>query len=152
MLIYYQCWKPVILFSGFLKNEKLNKNSIYLKCNFSNNIHYHSKVWDQYLLIFLKKFVFIQQGLVKCIEFILLENISILNKSCSFYILFINEPQKINRFQKMFYKKKKNQLSSTSVSNIDHKSHIRMISADHALKTWVMMLKTRQPTLHISGL
>ncbi len=30
-------------------NEKLNKNSIYLKYNFCNNIDYCSKAWDQYL-------------------------------------------------------------------------------------------------------
>ncbi len=46
-------------------NEKLNKNSVYLKYNFCNNILYRSKAWGQYLVYFLKKLVFIQQGFVK---------------------------------------------------------------------------------------
>ncbi len=55
-------------------NEKLNKNSIYLKYNFCNNIHYSSKACSQYLfLIFFKKLIFIQQGFVKLIETVIVK-------------------------------------------------------------------------------
>ncbi len=53
-------------------NEKINKNSIYLKYNFCNNIHYRSKAWGQYFY-FLKKLVFIQQGFVQLIETVILK-------------------------------------------------------------------------------
>ncbi len=36
-------------------NEKLNKNSIYLKSNFCNNIHYRSKAWGQYVYLFFER-------------------------------------------------------------------------------------------------
>ncbi len=71
-------------------NKKLNKNSIYLKYKFCNNIHYRSKAWSvSKKIYFFQKCVFIQKGFVQLIEtvivkLILLENISILNKCCSF--------------------------------------------------------------------
>ncbi len=85
MLIYYQCWKPVIHFQDSLMNKKL-KNSIYLKYNFCYNIHYHSKAWGQYLIVFFfKKFVFIQQGFVKLIDTVIVKIYivrKLLNKCC----------------------------------------------------------------------
>ncbi len=53
-------------------NKMLNKNSIYLKYNFCNNIHYRSKAWVC-ILIFLKKLVFIQQWFVKLIETVIVK-------------------------------------------------------------------------------
>ncbi len=35
-------------FQDSLMDKKLNKNRIYLKYNFCNNIHYCSKAWSQY--------------------------------------------------------------------------------------------------------
>ncbi len=46
--------KPVIFFQDSLMNKKLNKNSIYLKYNFCNNIHYRSKACGQYYYFFLR--------------------------------------------------------------------------------------------------
>ncbi len=51
--------------------KSYNKNSIYLKYNFCNNIHYSSRVWGQYF--FFKKLVFIQQGFVKLIETVIVK-------------------------------------------------------------------------------
>ncbi len=68
-------------------NEKLNKNSIYLKYNFCNNIHYRSKDWGQYFYFF-KKLVFIQQWFVKLIETVIVK-IDIVRKHLYFqYMLF----------------------------------------------------------------
>ncbi len=47
-------------------NKKLKKHSIYLKYYFCNNICW--KAWGQYIYIFLKKLVFIQQSFAKFIE------------------------------------------------------------------------------------
>ncbi len=55
-----------------LMNKKLNKNSIYLKYNFCNNIHYRSKACGLYIYI-LKKLVFIKQGFVKLIETVIVK-------------------------------------------------------------------------------
>ncbi len=58
----------------------LKKNRIYLKYNFCNNIHNHSKAWGQYLFIFFwKKYIFIQQGFVKLVETVIV-NIDIVRK------------------------------------------------------------------------
>ncbi len=38
LLIYYQCWKPVVFFSGLLDLHCFQKLSICLKYNFCNNI------------------------------------------------------------------------------------------------------------------
>ncbi len=51
-----QCWiiNKVENLWQFLQdssiNKKLNKNSIYLKYNFCNNIHDCSKAWGQYFI------------------------------------------------------------------------------------------------------
>ncbi len=45
-------------FQDYSMNKKLNKNSIYLKYNFCNNIHYKLEVSILLLLFFLNKFVF----------------------------------------------------------------------------------------------
>ncbi len=55
-----QCWfisnveNLWYLFQDSLLNKKLNKNSIYLKYNFCNNMHYRSKAWGQYFYVFLR--------------------------------------------------------------------------------------------------
>ncbi len=55
-------------------NKKLKKNSIYLKYNFCNYIHYRSKAGGQYLFLFFRnKLVFIQQGFVKLIETVIVK-------------------------------------------------------------------------------
>ncbi len=81
-------------------NNKLNKNSIYLKYTFFNNIHYCSKTW---------------YWSIKLLETVIakIENISILNKYCSFK-LFIYQWTQITSSNK--------KISSTAVSNIDNKS------------------------------
>ncbi len=50
-------------------NKKLKKNSIYLKYNFCNNILQKLEV----SIFFFKKFVFIQQGLIKLIETVIVK-------------------------------------------------------------------------------
>ncbi len=65
--------KTWYFFQDSLMNKKLNKNSIYLKYNLCNNIHYRSKAWGQYFNVFFKKLVFIQQGLVKLIETVIIK-------------------------------------------------------------------------------
>ncbi len=53
-----QCWfisnveTLWYFFQDSSMNEKLNKNSIYLKYNFCNNIHYRSKAWGQYFYFY----------------------------------------------------------------------------------------------------
>ncbi len=54
-----QCWfvsnveNLWYFFQDYSMNEKLNKNSIYLKYDFCNNIHYSSKAWGQYFYLFI---------------------------------------------------------------------------------------------------
>ncbi len=65
-------------------NKMLNKNSIFLKYNFRNNIHYRSKACGQYIYIyFLKKLVFIQKGFFKLIETVIVK-INIVRKHLYF--------------------------------------------------------------------
>ncbi len=70
-----QCWfgsnveNLWYFFQDSSLNEKLYKNSIYLKSNFCNNIHYRSKAWGQYFYLFvLKKLVFIQQRFIQSVK------------------------------------------------------------------------------------
>ncbi len=75
---FMQCWFIInvgnlwYFFHYSLMNKKLKKNSIYLKYNFCNYIHYRSKAWGQYLF-FRNKLVFIQQGFVKLIETVIVK-------------------------------------------------------------------------------
>ncbi len=57
------------------------------------NIQCYSKVWGQYIFSFFNEInTFIQDGCVKLIKRLkLLEKISILNKCCFFYFVFIKE-------------------------------------------------------------
>ncbi len=48
----------IFSFQDSSMKEKLNKNSIYLKYNFCNNILYRSKAWGQYFYLFLKEISF----------------------------------------------------------------------------------------------
>ncbi len=70
-------------------NKMLNKNSIFFKYNFRNNIHYRSKACGQYIYIyiyiyfFLKKLVFIQKGFFKWIETVIVK-INIVRKHLFF--------------------------------------------------------------------
>ncbi len=64
-------------------NKMLNKNSIFFKYNFRNNIHYRSKACGQYIYIFLKKLVFIQKGFFKLIETVIVK-INIVRKHLYF--------------------------------------------------------------------
>ncbi len=56
---FMQCWfisnvgNMSFFFQDYLMNKKLNKNSIYLKYNFCNNIHYQFKA-----CIFFKQMYF----------------------------------------------------------------------------------------------
>ncbi len=83
-------------------NKMLNKNSIYLKYNFCNNIHYRSKACGQYYYYyFLKKLLFIQQGFVKLIETVIVK-INIVRKQINavlFNFLSMN-PKKVSQVPK----------------------------------------------------
>ncbi len=83
-------------------NKKLSKNSIYLKYNFCNNIHYRSKACGQYFYFFLKKLIFIQQGFVKLIEKIdiVRKHLYFEKNAVLFNFLLINEPQKVSQVPK----------------------------------------------------
>ncbi len=75
---FTQCWfiinvrKLWYYFQDSMKNTKLQKNSIYLKYNFCNNNTIVKKLEVSIIILFVKKFVFIQQGFVKFIETVIL--------------------------------------------------------------------------------
>ncbi len=69
MLIYSNVENLWYFFQDSSMNEKLNKNNLYLKYNFCNNIHW--KAWGQFF--FLKKLVFIQQRFAKLIETVIVK-------------------------------------------------------------------------------